>query len=80
MNHQNCKAQIKEADINNDPLNNLIPSTILGLSYKTRSEAICTSRLLDFNNLPEPKNADDFYEQNAIHEISRIITNLIFFN
>ncbi|CAB5128945.1 unnamed protein product [Rhizophagus irregularis] len=22
------------------------------------------SRLLDFNNLPEPKNSDDYYEQN----------------
>ncbi|GBC41226.2 kinase-like domain-containing protein [Rhizophagus irregularis DAOM 181602=DAOM 197198] len=37
------QAQIKEADINNDSLNNSIPSTSLGLSYKTRSEAIYTS-------------------------------------
>ncbi|CAB4392508.1 unnamed protein product [Rhizophagus irregularis] len=41
-----------------------ITSTSLGLSYKTHSEAIYTSRLLDFNNLPEPKNSDDYYEQN----------------
>ncbi|GBB97826.1 hypothetical protein RclHR1_03080015 [Rhizophagus clarus] len=30
------------------------------------SEAIYTSRLLDFNNLPEPKNSDDYYEQDDI--------------
>ncbi|PKB93434.1 hypothetical protein RhiirA5_441295, partial [Rhizophagus irregularis] len=38
--------------------------TILGLSYKTHSEAIYTSRLLNFNNLPKPKNSDYYYEQN----------------
>ncbi|PKC02492.1 hypothetical protein RhiirA5_425159 [Rhizophagus irregularis] len=54
--------QIKEADeINNNSLNS-IPST--SLSYKTHSEAIYTSRLLNYNNLPEPKNSDDYYEQN----------------
>jgi hypothetical protein len=37
--------------------------TNLGLSYKTHSEAIYTSRLLDFSNLPEPKNSDDYYKQ-----------------
>ncbi|UZO27704.1 uncharacterized protein OCT59_019893 [Rhizophagus irregularis] len=61
---EELQAQIKEADINNDSLNNSIPSTSLGLSYKTHSEAIYTSRLLDLNNLPEPKNSDDYYEQN----------------
>ncbi|RGB23130.1 hypothetical protein C1646_677343 [Rhizophagus diaphanus] len=34
------------------------------MSYKTHSEAIYTSRLLDFNNLPKPKNSDDYYEEN----------------
>jgi serine/threonine protein kinase len=48
-----CK-QIKE--ISN------IPS--LSLSYKLHSEAIYVSRLLSFNNLPEPKNSDNYYEQN----------------
>ncbi|RGB31427.1 hypothetical protein C1646_764117 [Rhizophagus diaphanus] len=61
---EDLQAQIKEADINNDSLTNSISSTSLGLSYKTHSEAIYTSRLLDFNNLPEPKNSDDYYEQN----------------
>ncbi|GBB91326.1 hypothetical protein RclHR1_18550001 [Rhizophagus clarus] len=57
------KKQIKEAEeINN---NFLASKTIaLSLSYETHSEAIYTSRLLDFNNLPEPKNSDDYYMQN----------------
>ncbi|POG74980.1 kinase-like domain-containing protein [Rhizophagus irregularis DAOM 181602=DAOM 197198] len=59
------QAQIKEADeINNNSLNSIIPSSNLGISYNTHAEAIYTSRLLDFNNLPEPKNSDDYYKQN----------------
>ncbi|CAB4439868.1 unnamed protein product [Rhizophagus irregularis] len=52
------RTQIKEADnINNNLPNSTIPLTNLGLlSYE--------SRLLNFNNLPEPKNSDDYYEQN----------------
>ncbi|CAB5388686.1 unnamed protein product [Rhizophagus irregularis] len=38
--------------------------TSLALSYETHSEAIYTSRLLNFNDLPEPKNSDDYYIQN----------------
>lgn len=30
----------------------------------THSEAIYTRRFLNFNNLPEPNNSDDYYEQN----------------
>jgi serine/threonine protein kinase len=59
------QAQIKEADeINSNSLNSIMPSSDLGMSYNTHSEAIYTSRLLDFNNLPKPKNSDDYYEQN----------------
>ena len=51
------KKQIKEAEeINNKLLtNNVIPLTSLALSYETHSEAIYTSRLLNFNNLPQSK-------------------------
>ncbi|GES87634.1 kinase-like domain-containing protein [Rhizophagus clarus] len=62
--------QIKEAEeINYNlstgliPSNYLLPSANLGLSYKTHSEAIYTSRLFNFNNLPEQKNSDDYYQQ-----------------
>src|SRR6266542_2866663 len=60
------KKQIKEAEeINNNlTINSTIPLTSLGLSYETHSEAIYTSRLLDFNNLPESKNSDDYYKRN----------------
>ncbi|RIA85007.1 kinase-like domain-containing protein [Glomus cerebriforme] len=56
--------QIKEAEEinNNSETSHNIPLT--SLSYETHSEAIYTSRLLKFNNLPEPKNSDDYYEQN----------------
>ncbi|UZO01333.1 uncharacterized protein OCT59_012434 [Rhizophagus irregularis] len=62
-NQTKLKKQIKEAEkINNNLSNNGLPSTSLALSYETHSEAIYTSRLLDFNNLPEPRNSDDYYE------------------
>ncbi|GBC22027.2 kinase-like domain-containing protein [Rhizophagus irregularis DAOM 181602=DAOM 197198] len=44
--------------------NNSKSSTCLGISYMTHSEAIYTRRFLNFNNLPEPNNSDDYYEQN----------------
>ena len=48
-----------EKEDKNLPTINVTLST--NLSYETHSEAIYTSRLLDFNNLPEPKNSDDYY-------------------
>src|SRR4051812_14637856 len=53
--------QIKEANEINEKLSSsTAPSLSTGiLSYTTHSQAIYTSRLLDFRNLPEPKNADD---------------------
>jgi serine/threonine protein kinase len=54
--------QIEEANEINEKLSSSkapsLPSTGI-LSYTTHSQAIYTSRLLDFKNLPEPKNADD---------------------
>ncbi|EXX64349.1 Ypk2p [Rhizophagus irregularis DAOM 197198w] len=56
--------QIKETEkINNNSRVHIKPSTSLGISYKSHSGAIYTSRLLSFNNLPEPKNSVDYYEQ-----------------
>ncbi|RGB39129.1 kinase-like domain-containing protein [Rhizophagus diaphanus] len=56
--------QIKELEETNKNLPTSCISLNLGLSYKTHSEAIYTSRLLNFNDLPEQKNSDDYYEQN----------------
>ncbi|UZO01433.1 uncharacterized protein OCT59_012532 [Rhizophagus irregularis] len=55
--------QIEAANkINNGLSTNSVPTT--NLSYNTHSEAVYTSRLLNFSNLPEPKNSYDYYEQN----------------
>ncbi|PKY63469.1 hypothetical protein RhiirA4_492500, partial [Rhizophagus irregularis] len=63
--HTELCRQIKEADeFNNNLSTSIITSTNLGLSYETHSGAIYISRLLSYNNLPEPKNSVDYYEQN----------------
>ena len=54
--------QVNEAKETNQNLST--SSTNLGLSYKTHSEAIYISRLLNFSNLPELKNSDDYYKPN----------------
>ncbi|UZO01362.1 uncharacterized protein OCT59_012463 [Rhizophagus irregularis] len=57
--------QVEEADeINKNLSVSIVPSTSLRLSYNTHSEAVYSSRLLSYNNLPEPKNSDDYYKQN----------------
>jgi serine/threonine protein kinase len=58
------RKQIKEAEIINKLQVSSAISTNLGMSYETHSEAIYTSRLLNFSNLPEPKNSDGYYEEN----------------
>ncbi|CAB5370637.1 unnamed protein product [Rhizophagus irregularis] len=53
--------QVKEADEINKKLFSTVQSPLSStstLSYTTHSQAVYTSRLLDFKNLPEPKNAD----------------------
>ncbi|RIA83026.1 kinase-like domain-containing protein [Glomus cerebriforme] len=56
--------QIEEAEkINNS-------SSASNLTNKLHPEAIYTSRLLNFNNLPEQKNSDDYYKN--YHNISSI--------
>ncbi|UZO01298.1 uncharacterized protein OCT59_012399 [Rhizophagus irregularis] len=68
-NRSEIKKQIKEAEeINNSLPTSSVPST--SLSYKTHSEAVYTSRLLNFNNLPEPKNSDDYYDEQNDNIIS----------
>ncbi|RIA95998.1 kinase-like domain-containing protein [Glomus cerebriforme] len=54
--------QIEEAEeINNNLSMRNLSST--NLKYETHSEAIYASRLLNFKNLPESKNSDDYYKQ-----------------
>jgi serine/threonine protein kinase len=53
--------QIKEANEINKKSSSMVQSTSSTntLSYMTHSQAVYTSRLLNFKNLPEPKNADN---------------------
>ena len=54
--------QIKEADEFNKklpPSSTTTMSSTSAISYTTHPQAIYTSKLLDFKNLPEPKNDDD---------------------
>ena len=52
--------QIKEAvEINKQLSSTATSSPTSVLTYTTHAQAVYTSRLLDFKNLPEPKNADD---------------------
>ncbi|GES87718.1 kinase-like domain-containing protein [Rhizophagus clarus] len=52
--------QIKETEKFNSSQQRL--STSLRLSFESHSEAIYTSRLLNFGDLPSPKNSDDYYD------------------
>ncbi|UZO01339.1 uncharacterized protein OCT59_012440 [Rhizophagus irregularis] len=62
-NYTEIQKQTREAEnINKNLAVSSAPSTNLGLSHKTHSEDIYTSRLLNFNNLPEPKNSVDYYD------------------
>jgi serine/threonine protein kinase len=59
------KKQVEEAEKINEKLtssSSLYTGTIL--SYTTNPQAVYTSRLLDFKNLPEPKNAIDSKDDN----------------
>ncbi|RIA85962.1 kinase-like domain-containing protein [Glomus cerebriforme] len=61
-NNSTISEQFKEVDeINEKSSSQTVPSlSSTGmLSYTTHSQAIYTSRILDFKNLPEPRNADD---------------------
>ncbi|POG63056.1 kinase-like domain-containing protein [Rhizophagus irregularis DAOM 181602=DAOM 197198] len=63
--------QIEEADNINEKLTSS-SSLYIGpaLSYTTNPQAVYTSRLLDFKNLPEPKNAIDNKDDNSFGEYS----------
>ncbi|RIA84226.1 kinase-like domain-containing protein [Glomus cerebriforme] len=52
------KKQIEETDEFNEKQPSFTKSDNTELTYTTHPQAIYTSRLLNFNNLPEPKNAE----------------------
>jgi hypothetical protein len=70
-NQTKLKKQIKEADQFNSNLS-ITSAPLTNLSYETHSEAIYTSRLLNFNNLPEPRNSDYYYEYKDNDSITNV--------
>ncbi|RHZ83343.1 hypothetical protein Glove_97g107 [Diversispora epigaea] len=56
-NNNEITIQIKEAE---EFSKNQTTDTITSMNYKTHPQAIFTSRLLDFSNLPKPKNDENF--------------------
>jgi hypothetical protein len=64
--------QFKEAEEFNKSTTS--ESNIVSSSYKTHPQAIYTSRLLDYKNLPEPQNSKEinnqFYSGNYFFEIT----------
>ena len=61
--------QIKEAsEINKQISSSTASSSSTSiLTYNTHPQAVYTSRLLDFKNLPEPKNTDDLGNWNSLY-------------
>ncbi|CAB4422633.1 unnamed protein product [Rhizophagus irregularis] len=79
-NHEINK-QIEEAEKINGKLTSSSSSLYTGptLSYTTNPQAVYTSRLLDFKNLPEPKNAiDNKDDDNSFGEYSESIEAIDF--
>ncbi|RGB32581.1 kinase-like domain-containing protein [Rhizophagus diaphanus] len=77
------KKQIEEANIINEKFTSTSLPSYNGttLSYTTNPQAVYTSRLLDFKNLPEPKNAvDNKDDGNSIGEYSESIEAIDFTN
>ncbi|RHZ49425.1 hypothetical protein Glove_521g23 [Diversispora epigaea] len=72
--------QIKKAEkfsANQESTNTTSTATITPLNYQTHPQAIYTSRLLNFSNLPKPKNEEDFERKlvELTESLSHIITN-----
>ncbi|RGB27364.1 kinase-like domain-containing protein [Rhizophagus diaphanus] len=72
--------QVEEAERINEKFTfNLLPYNGNALSYTTNPQAVYTSRLLDFKNLPEPKNAID-NKDNDLFEYSESVEAIDFTN
>ncbi|RGB38571.1 kinase-like domain-containing protein [Rhizophagus diaphanus] len=70
-NDNEINKQIEEADkINEKFTSTSLSYTGTTLSYTTNPQAVYTSRLLDFKNLPEPKNAVDNKDDDNSFEYS----------
>ncbi|CAB5363266.1 unnamed protein product [Rhizophagus irregularis] len=76
----NFMMQAEEADkINEKFTSTSLPYNSTILSYTTNPQAVYTSRLLSFKNLPQPKNAiDNKDDDNSFEEYSESIEAIDF--
>ncbi|RHZ73759.1 hypothetical protein Glove_229g52 [Diversispora epigaea] len=68
--------QIKKAEefSANQESTNITTTTTTPLNYQTHPRAIYTSRLLNYTNLPKPKNEENF--ERELEELTRSMSNL----
>ncbi|RHZ89390.1 hypothetical protein Glove_15g46 [Diversispora epigaea] len=69
--------QIKKAEefsANQESTNTATTTTPTPLNYQTHPQAIYTSQLLNFSNLPKPKNEENF--ERELEELTKSMTNL----
>ncbi|RHZ89598.1 hypothetical protein Glove_13g23 [Diversispora epigaea] len=68
--------QIKKADefSENQESTNTATATTISLNYQTHPQAIYTSRLLNYSNLPKPKNEENF--ERELEELTKYISDL----
>ncbi|RHZ57698.1 hypothetical protein Glove_384g18 [Diversispora epigaea] len=69
--------QIKKAEefsANQESTNTTTTTTTTSLNYQTHPQAIYTSRLLNFSNLPKPKNEENF--ERELEELTKSMSNL----
>ncbi|RHZ71354.1 hypothetical protein Glove_259g6 [Diversispora epigaea] len=69
--------QIEEAEefsANQESTNRTATTTTTPFNYQTHPQAIYTSRLLNFKNLPKPKNEENF--ERELEELTKSMSNL----
>ncbi|RHZ89377.1 hypothetical protein Glove_15g20 [Diversispora epigaea] len=59
---------------NQESTNTTTTKTAIPLNYQTHPQAIYTSRLLNFSNLPKPKNEENF--ERELEELTKSMSNL----
>ncbi|RHZ45140.1 hypothetical protein Glove_689g11 [Diversispora epigaea] len=72
--HSEIVIQIKKAEeilANQESTNTIITTP---LNYQTHPQAIYTSRLLNYSNLPKPKNEENF--ERKLEELIKSMSNL----
>ncbi|RHZ81672.1 hypothetical protein Glove_117g37 [Diversispora epigaea] len=64
----------EEFSANQESINTTITTTTIPLNYQTHPQAIYTSRLLNYSNLPKPKNEENF--ERELEELTQSMSDL----